>query len=161
MKKLTMALIALPILAIGTTTIAGMKYASDDDRCERGERYSQEDRQKRNPDKMVERLAKKLELSQTQKNEVKQLFITKQQQRETMREQMQSLHKTLRGLDPSAADYASALAQAKQKAALMAESKIDERMHMKAAMQKILSPEQMAQFEEMQSKRKHYQGMER
>lgn len=160
MKKLTVALIGIPAILIGSIAIAGMGPGGD--RCDQDNgdkkhagRYDNADHQQRR----IDRLATHLELSDTQKEQVKAVFSAKQEQRDAMHTKMQQLHEVTRKLNPNDADYSQQLNSAKQMAADLAISKIDEQASMKAEMAKILTPEQQSKMAEMMSQfSKHEKG---
>ncbi|WP_028468503.1 Spy/CpxP family protein refolding chaperone [Neptunomonas japonica] len=150
MKKLTIALLTLPALLVGTTVIAGMQHDgfSKCDRDGKMEKHAQKDRS----NYMVKKMSKKLGLSDSQQEEVQKLFSSKHEQRQEMHTQMRTLHKATRDLDPNAADYDQQLAKTKKAAANMAVSKIEQQVYMKAEMAKILTAEQISKFEDMRAR---------
>ncbi|BBB28173.1 Spy/CpxP family protein refolding chaperone [Neptunomonas japonica] len=149
MKKLTIALLTLPVLLVGTTVIAGMQHEgfSKCDRDGKMEKYDQKDRSKY----MVKKMSKKLGLSDTQQEEVQKLFSSKHEQRQKMHTQMRTLHQATRDLDPNAADYDQQLAKTKTTAADMAVNKVEQQVNMKTEMAKILTEEQMSKLDDMRA----------
>lgn len=153
MKKLTVALLTLPVLLAGAASFAGMQQHDGYNKCDRDgdmKRYEHEDRQSNR----MEWMSKRLELTDVQQQEMQKLFEGKQKQHQTMREQMQSLHQATRDIDPSAADYDKRLADAKKAASEMAVSKIDQMVSMRTEMSKILTAEQLSKMDAM----KQYHG---
>ena len=157
MKKFTIALITAPILLAGAAAFAGMQHHDGDEKCDRGDgkghedRMNKEDREDR-ADRMVERMSKRLELSDEQQVSMKKLFDDKKAQHQTMRTEMQSFHQAMRTLDPAAADYDKNLAEAKRIAADLAVNKVDQKVSMKAELSKILTAEQLSKFEDMRER---------
>ncbi len=151
MKKMTMALIGIPAILVGSIAMAGMGHG-DGDRCDNDRehkkhegRYDDSNRGERRLDALAERL----DLTKEQKEQVKSLFDAKEKQRAAMRDKMQELHDMTRNLNPDSADYAKQLNEAKQIAADLAISRIDEQASMRAEMAKILTPEQQTQMAKM------------
>lgn len=157
MKKLTIALITAPILLAGVAAFAGMQHHGDDEKCDRGhgngheKRMDKSDREDR-ADRMLERMSKRLELSDEQQVAMKTLFADQKEQRQTMRSEMQSFHQAMRNLDPAAADYDTNLTEAKRIAADLAVNKVDQKISMKTELSKILTAEQLSKFEDMRER---------
>ncbi|WP_372739933.1 Spy/CpxP family protein refolding chaperone [Neptunomonas sp.] len=148
MKKLTIALISLPILLAAAASYAGMQHSEGYGKCDRDGGMYKHDRNS-NKNRMIERMSEKLDLSETQQQDLQQLFESKQAQRQEMHKQMRSLHQATRNLDPSAADYDQRLSEAKQAATELAVNKIDQKVDMKAAMANILTADQLSKMEKM------------
>lgn len=147
MKKLTIALLTLPVLVLGTTVIAGMQYEGSG-KCDQGKKMHKNDHKDR-ADYMLKKMSKQLALSETQEEEMQKLFNNKQDQRQAMHAQMRNLHQATRTLDPSAADYATRLADTKKAAADMAVSRVDQHASMQTEMAKILTPEQLSKLDKI------------
>ncbi len=147
MKKLTIALLTLPVLALGTSVIAGMQPEGFS-KCDRSAKMHKSDHNER-ADHMLKKMSKQLELSETQEEEMRNLFSKKQDQRQEMHAQMRNLHETTRNLDPSASDYATRLADTKKAAAELAVSKVDQHVSMQTEMAKILTPDQINKLDKM------------
>ena len=155
MKKLTVALLTLPVLLAGAASFAGMQQHDGYNKCDRDgdmKRYEHGDHHTNR----MEWMSKRLELTDVQQQEMQKLFEGKQKQHQTMREQMQSLHQATRDIDPSAADYDKRLADAKKAASEMAVSKIDQMVSMRTEMSKILTAEQLSKMDAM--KQHHREG---
>ena len=148
MKKLTIALLALPVLLTGTAVIAGMQQNEGFSKCDQGEKmHKNYDKDRANH--MLRKISKQLDLSDTQKEEVRKLFDNKKEQRQDMHSKMRNLHQATRTLDPNAADYEKRLAETKQAAADMAVSRVDQHVNMRSEMAKILTTDQLDKFEKM------------
>ncbi|SFF83296.1 Spy/CpxP family protein refolding chaperone [Neptunomonas qingdaonensis] len=157
MKKLTIAMITAPILLAGAAAFASMHNNDDNEKCDRGHGHGHEDRMHKSDkgdraERMVERMSKRLELSDEQQVAMKKLFNDKQEQHQTMRTEMQNFHQATRNLDPNAADYDKSLAEAKRIAADLAVKKVDQKVSMKAELSKILTAEQLSKFEDMRER---------
>lgn len=151
MKKKTIALFAVPafILAstVGITQVANASGFSGD--CERSEHRGK----KHHDGKRLERLAKKLDLSDVQQTQMKALFEQQKASREGKSDERKAIHQALRDLDVNAADFDTKLAAVKEKAKLQAVSRIDSKVFMKQKMSEILTAEQLVKLQEMQDKR--------
>jgi len=156
MKKLTIALLTLPVLALGTTVIAGMQHEGYS-KCDQGAKMHKNDHNER-AGHMLKKMSKQLELSETQEEEMRNLFSKKQDQRQAMHAQMRNLHQTTRNLDPGASDYATRLADTKKAAAELAVSKVDQHVSMRTEMAKILTPDQLSKLESMRDNSKQKYG---
>lgn len=149
MKKLTLALLALPVLLTGTAVIAGMQqHDGGFNKCDQGEKMQKGDRTDRENNRL-EKMSKQLGLSDSQQEEMHKLFNSKQEQRQEMHAQMRNLHQATRTLDPSAADYKERLAETKAAAADMAVSRVDQHVGMQTEMAKILTADQLSKLEKM------------
>lgn len=157
MKKLTIALVTLPLILAGAASFAGMQQHEGQNKCDRDhdmKRYNYADRESNRMDKM----SKHLELTEAQQQEMQKLFEGKQKQHQAMREQMQSLHQTTRDINPAAADYDKRLADAKKAASEMATNKIDQMVNMRAEISKILTAEQLSKMDEMKQQHRKAKG---
>ncbi len=149
MKMKRIAVLSIPALILATTFTTLQAQAND---SKQGHRYEQ-GHKGGNSEKMLKRMAKKLNLTEQQQTDLKALYDSKKETREQKRESRKSLHDSIRNLDPKAADYATRLNEVKQQAGLAAQTKIDDMMQMRTQMQAILTPEQYAQMKEMKEKR--------
>ncbi|MGB1236635.1 MAG: Spy/CpxP family protein refolding chaperone [Pseudomonadales bacterium] len=156
LKKKTIALLSVPAFIMastfGITQLAHAEGFYGD-----GERSGQHDR-KHKKGKSVERLAKKLDLSDEQKAKVKALFEQQSASREAKRDERKALHEAIRKLDVNAANFDTALADVKARASIQAMARIDSLVFMKQKMGEILTAEQLAKFEEMKEKRGKHRG---
>lgn len=148
MKKLTIALLTLPTLLIGSVVIAGMQQGEGFSKCDRSEKMYKNDYKDRG-NHMLTKISNQLELSDTQQEEMQKLFNNKQDQRQEMHAKMRNLHQATRNLDPSASDYTTRLADTKKAAADMAVSKVDQHVSMQTEMAKILTPDQLSKLDKM------------
>jgi len=151
MKKTMITLLTIPALMMGTFALADGKYKNDDCEGQRGDKhakYDKHDERGESGDRMIKRMSKRLDLSEEQQTSLADLFKSRAEQHTSMRDKTRSLHDTLRGLDSSSETYAKDLQSAKELAASLAVEKIDERASMRTDIAKILTPEQLAKFED-------------
>lgn len=98
------------------------------------------------PDRMVDRLDRRLSLTDEQEAQVFQLLQQQQAKHRSQHETLWQLLEQQRQLDPGSADYvARSAAMAKQRAALM-EGFMAERAQLQADIHAVLTPEQQQQF---------------
>lgn len=151
MKKVIITLMAIPAIAFGTAALAekghGGPFGGKDksERCERGDKGER-------AEKMLNRMADKLDLNAEQKIAVGKLMKEKRDHKAASKDKMVELHKNIRDLDPTSDNYQQELNKAKQTAADLAMQRVDSKASMKAEMQKILTGEQLAKLEKVMDK---------
>lgn len=147
-------LIAALATVLGMGAMASNSYA-DGKRCHQGGKQMKSER-------FVERMQKKLDLSDEQTSQIKQLMSSQQESRQEHHENMRSIRTSMRALDPNAPDYQANVDKLVDQAA----KNTAEMMRLKADKQKkmaeILTPEQQEKAKEMQKrfaeKRHHDKG---
>jgi Spy/CpxP family protein refolding chaperone len=154
MKFKSIAMLSLPAIFLAGTFGSLQVQAQDNDH-KKGHRYEQGNKGEHS-ERMLKRLSKKLDLTEQQQTDLKALFDNKKEASEGKHASRQALHDAVRNLDPSAADYASKLAQVKQQAGLAAQNKIDNMMEMRQSLQSILTPEQFTKMQAFKEKRSEH-----
>lgn len=161
MKTRLIALISVPVL-LTAATLSFAEKPFEGKRCDSDRKgmmeHRGEGRHGMDAEKRLEMLSRKLDLSDSQKAELKTAFAERESAHQTHRDEMRSLHEQLRTLDPAAADYANKVADLKQKASTLAGEKIDMKLAMQSDLDRVLTAEQkqtFAQMKERMEKRYH------
>ena len=128
------------------------EYRGSDDRRE----YSRHDPQQMQQ-RMLDRLDRRLELSDQQRQQVSELMADHWADKSGSRPERQALREAFSQLDPSAPDYTAQVeALAKQKADAMAQNMVKRAQH-HAELFAILTPEQQQNYRELMQQRGEHQ----
>lgn len=137
---------------IGAMSLGSYAFAGGHGGCKHGKKggeYSEKRMQKK-----MERMTEKLGLSAEQSEQMKAAMKSSHETMKGYRTQMQSVHESMRNLDPDAADFDTQLASlANQKGELVRQMTLAKGKK-RQAMAKILSPEQRAKMKQMRAERK-------
>ncbi len=140
MRKSMMIVLTALTLA-GTASGLALAHGKDDG-----------DRHERHQEKRLERMAKALELTDEQQAQVKEL-MAEPSDRKGDRDAQRELHRQIRDLDTSAADYDTRLDGLIQQAQQQLDENIRARQAKRIAMEEILTDEQETKMAEMMQKR--------
>ena len=152
-------LIAVPtLMAISTFSLAHSDSHKEDDFKKHGSSEYRGKHGARNPERMLKKMTKALDLTEQQQTELKAAFESQKSVMDANKESRKSLHDAIRKLDVNAADYSAQLATVKAQAGLAAQTKIDNLMSMKQQLAKILTSEQLEKLEEMKMKKGQEKG---
>jgi Spy/CpxP family protein refolding chaperone len=142
-------IIAMTTLALaGTASGLAIAHGKGDGDGERHERYQE---------KRLERMSEALDLTEEQQSQVKEL-MAEPSDRKASRDEKRELHRQLRDLDTTAADYNERLDALILQAQEQLDEQIRERQAKRAAMQDILTDEQEEKLAEMNEKRMEKKG---
>lgn len=147
-------IIGITAAIIGTATL-GSGIASADgkwDRCGGEGRHGKHERMEGYGDKGFKRLkhmAAELELTDEQRDQMKQLFRDQRDAMTDLKDQRQDMREAMRDLDVSAADYDQQVAALVEQAQSSAAEQVKLRAEQKKAMFELLTPEQQTEFMEM------------
>jgi len=139
------------LLAVGTIAHAGPGSGH------KGHgKYSQmtEEQKSERMEKRLNRMAKKLGLSEDQKTQLRTLKQNRSNEYKPLRNEKRAISQEIRELDPNASDYAAKLADAANRQAEITRQMIIAKGNQRQQMAAILTPEQLAKKNEMHSKRK-------
>lgn len=152
MRKQIIIGITAAIIGAGALT-AGIASAHDKDRCgdrEEGHHGKHEQMEDgKHAGKRLHAMVKKLDLSEAQETQVKELFKDRRDEMRDQRDQMKEMYTAMRDLDVNAADYdqqvANLVATAQENTAKMITMRAEQKKELFA----ILTPEQQEKFMEM------------
>lgn len=154
MKK-TIAIITIPALLLMSSFSVANSHSNPEHSWGKN-KHSEDGHTNKNSAKSyakrLNKISKELDLNQDQQVQLKALFDAQQATKTAAIAKRRALHKSIRTLDPKAADYAKNLAAVKQQVGLQAESKIDNMMGMRASLQQILSAEQYEKMQQLKGK---------
>lgn len=120
----------------------------DGQRHERRHQQRQENR--------IQRLVKRLGLSDEQRTQVMQIFERGQESRQALKKQFDELQNVLVSLDANDDQYAQQLNAAKQKAADLAVERIEHRVNVQQSLAAVLSEEQLEKLKMMHERRSRF-----
>lgn len=120
------------------------------------EKYSQmsEAEKAEHMEKRLNRMAKKLNLSDEQKTQMRALKQNRRNEIKPLRNEQRAIRKEIRQLDTNASDYQAKLADAANRQAEITRQMIIAKGNQRQQMATILTPEQLAKKKEMRAKRK-------
>lgn len=154
MKKQTLL---VTTVITGLLTFATMSYAGPDDHGKGGHgkysEMSEADKAER-MQKRLDRMAKKLDLTDEQKTKVQALKLNSRNIIKPLRDERRAIREEMRALDTAAADYSSKLASIANRQAANTSAMIIAKGERRQQMASILTPEQSAKMKEMRGKRK-------
>jgi len=101
----------------------------------------------------MKRIAKKLELTETQQAELKTLREQQKANASALREQMKTVRTAVTALDTSSADYDSQVAAIADQKANLSRQIFIQRSQARQQFQAVLTPEQLTKMKEMKGKR--------
>jgi Spy/CpxP family protein refolding chaperone len=101
----------------------------------------------------MERMAKRLGLSESQQQQFSALMQTKQASMSALRSQTKNLRQSMHSLDPSTADYNAQLSNLADQSANLARQMMLEKGQNKQKIFNLLTPEQQTKMKVMQAKR--------
>ncbi|WP_241696998.1 Spy/CpxP family protein refolding chaperone [Mariprofundus sp. KV] len=108
----------------------------------------------RNMDRRAERMAEKLNLSDTQRDQFKQIHEQGRGEGQAIHEAMQKNRDALHKLDPSAKDYAKQVARLANEKAELVKQMVVHRSEVRAEVHAMLTPEQREKATQMRMERK-------
>lgn len=142
-------IIGITAALIGATTLtaslasAGGKW----DRCDDEGRHNKYTQMSGARDhKQLRRMVRKLDLSETQQAQLKQLFRDQREVMDSLHDQRKAMRSAMQNLDVSATDYDQQLSGLIGQAEQMAAAMVTQRAAQKKAMFELLTPEQQTQF---------------
>lgn len=142
-------IIGITAALIGATTLtaslasAGGKW----DRCDDEGRHNKYTQMSGEQDhKQLRRMVRKLDLSETQQAQLKQLFRDQREVMDSLHDQRKAMRSAMQNLDVSATDYDQQLSGLIGQAEQMAAAMVTQRAAQKKAMFELLTPEQQTQF---------------
>lgn len=140
------------LLAVGTIANAGPGFGHKGGYG----KYSQmtEAEKSEHMEKRLNRMAKKLGLSDEQKTQMRALKQNRRNEIRPLRNEQRAIRKEIRQLDPNASDYAAKLADAANRQAEITRQMIIAKGNQRQQMATILTPEQLAKKKEMRANRK-------
>ena len=151
-KTLLASTLLTGLIAFGAVSHAGPGYGHKGGY----EKYSQmtEAEKSERMEKRLNRMAKKLDLSDEQKTQMRSLKQNRRNEIKPLRNEQRAIRKEIRQLDPNASDYAAKLADAANRQAEITRQMIIAKGNQRQQMATILTPEQLAKKKEMRAKRK-------
>jgi Spy/CpxP family protein refolding chaperone len=152
MKIRTLLLSTLIASSLG---LGSMAYANPDMNQGYGQSSAKQAGGMRNksPEQRMERMAKRLGLSESQQQQFSALMQTKQASMSALRSQTKNLRQSMHSLDPSAADYNAQLSNLADQSANLARQMMLEKGQNKQKIFNLLTPEQQTKMKVMQAKR--------
>ncbi len=153
--KRTFSTIVLTTLLASTLVIGTSAYASPEGGKHFKGKPSPELMQKK-AQKRLDRMAKKLGLSDEQKQQVKALRENRRNSMKPLRQQRKSLRKQMALLDPKASDFDQNVAEIANTKAELTRSMTIARGESRKQMAQILTTEQLVKMKEIRGKRKAF-----
>lgn len=158
MKTISKVLLATSAIAVAGHSIAWNQgghhqHGCDQNNASESQAQRYENRSERISERKLERIAKRLGLSDEQQGALKTVFEAGQEQRAALHDKQDELKASLQSLTIGSDDYVQALSVAKQQAADLAVERIDQAQAMRKSVAEILTEEQLNRFEEMRASR--------
>lgn len=142
-------------LLAGSMGLASIAYAAPDYdngyQSQQGQRFGQ--KKQKSPEQRIEKMAKRLGLSESQKQQVKTLMEGNRAKMQALHEQMRSSKQALRSLDPSSYDFSSKLNNLADEQASLTRQIVLAKGQNKQNIFNILTPEQRTKMKSTQEKR--------
>ncbi|ATX82486.1 protein refolding chaperone Spy/CpxP family [Mariprofundus ferrinatatus] len=105
-------------------------------------------------ERRVERMAEKLDLSDSQRNQFKQIHEENRAEGRALHDAMHKNRQALRSLDPSAKDYSKQVARLASEKAELTRQMVIHRSEVRAEVHAMLTPEQQEKARQMKMDRK-------
>ena len=152
-KKLLLTSLIVAAMGLGNTAYAEQYYGGNDGYGghQQGKHFG--GKRVKSVERRVERMAKYLNLSATQKQQVKSLMEANKATMQPLREQMRSLHQSLRQLDPASSSFLSQLNSLADQQADLARRMTVARGQNRQQIFNLLTPDQQTKMKNMKDRR--------